>query len=178
MLWEFGQKGYKNEDFFYNNFSKNLHECYWDNFAPAIICWCTLEKIHISLGNCQVPTEISKAGIQRKRIIWCQSNFLKGQYGSTFVAPHWKLSKIFKVEKKVVFFKKFFKGQFGFKLYCIFIWTCCQFLQIICAFDKNSSYYSKKMLWVKLNYPWFIFFLNLRNELQVGTFETVFPKNI
>ena len=50
---------------FYNNLSENLHNCCEDDFASAIICRRTLEKMQIFLGKClgtRFPRWILKAG--------------------------------------------------------------------------------------------------------------------
>ena len=38
-----------------------LHKCCKGSFASAIICQCTLKKMQISIGNCQVSRQILKA---------------------------------------------------------------------------------------------------------------------
>ena len=47
-----------------------LHKCGHDNFAPTIICQCSLKKIQISfgknLGNCRQPRQILKATLVLK----------------------------------------------------------------------------------------------------------------
>ena len=67
QLWEITQKVSKYEDLLFTIVLDFLHKCCSDNFALAIICWCTLKKIQISfsksLGNCHAPRLISKTHI-------------------------------------------------------------------------------------------------------------------